>query len=1109
VRVCQACGHENRAEARFCDSCGASLAAEGALAREERKVVTVVFADLVGFTSRAERMDPEDVRALLAPYHARLRSELERFGGTVEKFIGDAVMALFGAPAAHEDDPERAVRAALAIRDWVRDQEEELQLRLAVNTGEALVTLGARPEAGEGMASGDVVNTAARLQSAAPVNGVLVGETTYRATRDVIDYVEREPVEAKGKAQALAVWEAVQARSRLGVDLALRTAAPLVGRRRELDLLLSAVARVREECSPQLVTLVGVPGIGKSRLVFELSQALEEERELITWRHGRCLPYGDGISFWALGEMVKTQAGILESDSPDQAKRKLHRAVVEVVPDEHEASWVEQQLRPLFGAGGEIGPRERSGEAFAAWRRFLEGVADLRPLVLVLEDLHWADEGLLEFVDELAERIREVPLLVLCTARPELLERQPGWGGGKANALTISLPPLSDDETAELVAAALEQPLLAADVQKALLARADGNPLYAEQFARVFAELGSLDELPETVQGIIAARLDSLPPGEKALLQAAAVVGKVFWVGALEAVGDSSRREAEELLFALERKQFVQRARRAAVAGEAEYAFRHVLLRDVAYAQIPRASRGEKHRRAAAWIESLGRPDDHAEMLAYHYLSALEYTKAAGIEDSRLVERSRFALRAAGDRALSLASYAAAARFYATALELWPENDRERVWLFIHTGRASHAADGTGLDLIERGFEELRSRGDADGAAEVAVDAARRFWLGGDRDAAYAYIDRGLELSEGGDSRARAYALVERAAYHMNASEHSQAIRLAREALPLVEALGIDDLHVRALDVLGSSRVQNGDVGGLDDSRRAIALARERNVFSRLIVAEFNVYFQQLFLGELAAASEVLRVFARDVERYGTADQRKSLHGAEAHEAVRRGRWDEATRLLDEVIAEAEAGAAPHYEDPLWRALRASIALASGQLEAASAGSEKALDRARRRKDPQILAPTLTVRGVVLLAQGRREEASRLASELLARGSVLVTALLDFHLTATPIEFAWLLRDLGREAELLSALESAPATPWLEAARAIANGDFTHAIELVVRTGAPSVEAYTRLRTAQELARAGGHAEADEQLRTALAFYRSVGATRYIREGEALLAASA
>jgi class 3 adenylate cyclase len=418
---CPKCGRENPDDAGFCNGCAAPLAAAEA-AGQERKVVTVLFADLVGFTRRAERMDPEDVQALLQPYHERLRRELERFGGTVEKFIGDAVMALFGAPVAHEDDPERAVRAALAIRDWVREQEEELQLRIAVNTGEALVALDARPETGEGMASGDVVNTTARLQAAAPVNGILVSETTYRATRHTIDYREHDPVEAKGKAEPIHVWEAVEAHSRLGVDLLREVRSPLVGRERERTLLRETLVRVREERSPQLVTLVGVPGIGKSRLVYELLDAVEQSGVLTYWRQGRSLPYGEGVTYWALSEMVKAQAGILETDSVEEVEGKLKAAVRSLIADPTEAEWVESQLRPLAGVSTEAeGSADRQSESFTAWRRFFEAMADRRPLVLVFEDIHWADDGLLDFVDHLVDWATGVPILVACTARPELL----------------------------------------------------------------------------------------------------------------------------------------------------------------------------------------------------------------------------------------------------------------------------------------------------------------------------------------------------------------------------------------------------------------------------------------------------------------------------------------------------------------------------------------------------------------------------------------------------------------------------------------------------------------------------------------------------------------
>ena len=492
---CPRCGQENPDGARFCNACAAPLAVDEETRLEERKVVTVLFADLVGFTSRAERMDPEEVRSLLRPYHARLRDELERFGGTVEKFIGDAVMAVFGAPVAHEDDAERAVRAALAIRDWILDEQVELQLRIGVNTGQALVSLGARPEEGEGMVAGDVVNTAARLQSNAPVNGILVGDTTCRATRDAIDYRPAEPVQAKGKADPVEAWEALEARGRVGVDISTRVRTPLVGRRRELDSLLDAFERTWGARSVQLVTLVGEPGIGKSRLVYELFEAVERHPELVFWRQGRSLPYGEGVSFWALGEMVKAHTGILETDGEEEADRKLRASVMATVPAD-DVEWTIAQLRPLAGIEDTGGRSDNQEEAFAAWRGFLEGVADQRPLVLVFEDLHWADDGLLDFVDHLVDWATRVPLLVVATARPELLSRRSGWGGGKANALTLSLAPLSGDETAELVHALLDRAAIPADLQATLLERAGGNPLYAEEFVRLLDERSDDASLP-------------------------------------------------------------------------------------------------------------------------------------------------------------------------------------------------------------------------------------------------------------------------------------------------------------------------------------------------------------------------------------------------------------------------------------------------------------------------------------------------------------------------------------------------------------------------------------------------------------------------------------
>ena len=724
MSACPSCGYGNQAGAKFCSECGAALVTVELLAREERKVVTVLFADLVGFTSRAEQLDPEDVRALLSPFYVRLRGELERFGGTVEKFIGDAVMALFGAPVAHEDDPERAVRAALAIRDWVRE-EGQIQVRLAVNTGETLVTLGAQPAQGEGMAAGDVVNTAARLQASAPVNGVLAGERTFRQTRAVIEYRPAAPVAAKGKREPVAVWEALRPRARFGVDVPHPAQTALVGRERELGVLRDLLGRVRSERSPQLVTLVGVPGIGKSRLLYELSQIAEAEPDLISWRQGRSLPYG-GVSFWALAEMVKAQAGILEGDTSGDAEAKLAEMAGDVLRGSPEAEWVRRHLGALVGLGEGAVPvgGDRRGEVFSAWRHFLEALADWRPLVLVFEDLHWADEGLLDFVDYLAEWAGEVPLLVVGTARPELLARRPGWGGGKPNAVTLSLAALSDEDTARLIGLLRGRAVLDAGQQAVLLARAGGNPLYAEQYVQMLAEHGAGRQLPvpESIQAIIAARLDLLAPPDKRLLQFAAVIGKVFWSGAVAGLGgEGGAGELEEYLHGLQRRQFVRRERASSVAGETQYAFVHVLVRDVAYGQIPRAARAGQHAAAAGWIESLGRPDDHAEMLAHHYLSALELARATNQDLSGLAPGARTALHRAGDRALALNAFPAAAGYYRAALALWPPDAREqRAGLLRLLGTAAYETGD-----LEQAEAVLAQASQAAEAARLSVLQAR------------------------------------------------------------------------------------------------------------------------------------------------------------------------------------------------------------------------------------------------------------------------------------------------------------------------------------------------------------------------------------------------
>ena len=676
--------------------CGAPLVAVER--REERKVVSVLFADLVGFTSRSELLDVEEVRGTLAPYHEALRAILERFGGTVEKYIGDAVVAVFGAPTTHEDDAERAVRAALAVRDAIAELDESLHVRVGVNTGEALVALGAQHLTGEGILSGDVVNTAARLQAAAPVDGVLVGEATFRATERQILFEPHDPVDAKGKRDPVACWVAREPRSLL--PSRLHAAVPLVGRREEVESLEGALRRVRQSCSAQLVTLVGVPGIGKTRLVAELRRFIDEEPELTTWREGRVLAYGEGIAFSALAEIVKQQAGILESDDALTAGHKLDAAIVGAKLAGADAVWVRNQVGPLVGATGAV---EGGGlrEAFAGWRMFLEAVAAEGPAVVVFDDLHWADETLLDFVDELVERAGAVPLLVVCTARPELLERRPGWGGGKTNALTIGLQPLSQSETAALIEGLIDRTLLDAEAERLLLERAGGNPLYAQEYVRMLVERGaSTTALPETVQGIIAARLDGLSADEKAVLQDAAVLGRVAWLGGICAVGDRDRATTDELAYRLDRKQLIRRERRSSIAGETEFAFAHTLIRDVAYGQLTRAQRAERHERAADWIEQLaGGRDDRAELVAYHVTTALELRVALGGATAELRERAVGALLAGTRQAAGRHDHDGTVRHADAALALEPDTGA-RADLLVRRAVARYSAGA--IDEAER-----------------------------------------------------------------------------------------------------------------------------------------------------------------------------------------------------------------------------------------------------------------------------------------------------------------------------------------------------------------------------------------------------------------------
>jgi class 3 adenylate cyclase len=663
--------------------------------QEERRFISVLFVDLVGFTARAERLDPEDVRAVLTPYHETVRKEIESFGGVVEKFVGDAVMSVFGAPTAYGDDAERAVRAALAVRDSVHalnesDERLDLQLRIAVNTGEALVSLGARPSMGESMVAGDVVNTASRLQSAAPVNGIIVGEETYASTRDAIRYEATPPVEAKGKAAVVPAWIAIGALVPAGERTISR--APLVGRGRELGVLQGIWERVADERTPTLVTIVGEPGVGKTRLGIEFGRVVGELGGRSV--RGRSLPYRDSSAYGAFAAQVKQLCAIFESDPIEVGLQKLHDAVTTLLGPAESAE-VAGHLAILLGLDREGSVADRETLFFSV-RRFIEAVARDRPTMLVFEDVHWADRSLLDLIELLAARLRDLPILLLAMARPELLDARPGWGGGLPAYTALPLDQLKESEARELATHLLssQQDRGRAERAALLAETGEGNPLFIEQLVATLTETpGDDSQLPTTIRGIVAARLDALPAAERAVLLDAAVGGKVFWRGALKRMSDDPEGRLPELLGALEGRDLIRRQMVSAIEGDQQFVFKHVLIRDVAYDLLPRARKRERHAQVAEFLqEATSETGEAAAALARHWRDAGEPERAI----EHLIGAAEEAERGwAKDRAVA---------FYREALELLPEDDADRRNVvkrrlaIAHTA-AYHAVDARLLQL--------------------------------------------------------------------------------------------------------------------------------------------------------------------------------------------------------------------------------------------------------------------------------------------------------------------------------------------------------------------------------------------------------------------------
>jgi class 3 adenylate cyclase len=668
--TCPSCGNPCSLGSRFCGSCGADLGPVPPAVRsgEERRVVSVLFADLVGFTSRAERLDPEDVRALLDPYYACLRDAIQAFGGQVEKYVGDAVMGVFGAPTAHGDDPERAVRAALRIRAALAemnssDPRRDFQVRIAVNTGEAIVALGARTWEGEAMVAGDVVNTAARLQTSAPVNSVLVGQETYRATRFTVEYEEVDPIPLKGKQAPVSAWLAVSATRSPG-ERAVKS-APLVGRRRELSALAERFDHVIVSRHAHLATVFGLPGVGKTRLATEFA-AIVASRGGRTIR-GRSLPYGESGVYSAFAQQIKQVAEILDSDPAAVAVEKIRRATASLLGPQ-EVDEVASPVAILLGVGPVESVTDRHSLFFAA-RRFVEELTAQQPTVLLFEDLQWADPSLLDLVEHLASRIRGAPLMLLTLARPDFLGERPNWGARLPDYLALPLEPLNVEESAELARRLLARSAPEAEAETAiqLAATGEGNPLFIEELAASLSErtAATAQELPTSIRGIVAARLDALPPAERSALLDASVVGRIFWSSALARLGDLDDRLGEALDL-LEWRDMIRREPVSRIRGHEQFRFKHMVIRDVAYAILPRARRREGHAVVAQFLEEVGVGRDSPALLAHHWREAGDPEKAVHY------------LVAAAEQARRGWAKEEAVRYYKEALRLVPEEDAKQ-----------------------------------------------------------------------------------------------------------------------------------------------------------------------------------------------------------------------------------------------------------------------------------------------------------------------------------------------------------------------------------------------------------------------------------------------
>jgi class 3 adenylate cyclase/tetratricopeptide (TPR) repeat protein len=1043
MSACPNCGFQNAEGVKFCAECGEKLAAASQDRGDSRRTVTVLFADVSGSTALGEQLDPESLRDLMGRYFGAIKAVVERHGGTVEKFIGDAVMAVFGIPTLHEDDALRSVRAAAEIRDTLGGLNAELQqsrglavvFRTGVNTGEVVA---GDPSAGQTLVTGDTVNTAARLEQAAQPGEILLGEATYRLVRDAVVAEPSEPIAAKGKAQPVPAYRLVSVTPG-AAGHARRLDGPMVGRGRELSLLTDAFDRSVADRAGQLVTLLGAAGVGKSRLADEFRKQLGAQATFLV---GRCLSYGEGITYWPLADALRAPAAVQDDNSVESWRAGL----MALIAGEQQAEAIVEKVIGLIGVGEAAG----GSEAFWAVRRLLEIMARGRPVVLVIDDLHWATPTFLDLVEHLAGWTRDAPILLVCLARPELLEARPDWGGSRMATTTIALEPLDATSTDELLANLLMGAAVGTGVPRRIAAAAEGNPLFVEELVAMLAERGDLVpdgdglrrdaepaelEVPPTIEALMAARLDQLPGDERPVLERASVVGRQFGAGEVAYLGDGSRSASvRPALMAMVRRDLLRPDPDAILPMGPEdeaFRFRHQLIRDGAYASMSKAERARLHERYARWLEGL--PADRLrqldEVVGYHLEQALVLWSALGEKPGapHIPSRAAAHLGAAGLRASERSDAAAAANLLARAATLLPRADPQRIALLPHLANAlvtlgrfdeSQAAVSESIEATANGSSPAarvlalvvrsslaRSRGASVAERKPDIEEALAIAEATGDQAQLATVHArlgGMAMDVGRLSEARRELEIALSAAQLSGNTKREAE--ARSDLGLVIWCGTSpasDIHRILADnrafarkhsqrrveafALRAQAIEAARRGRIPEARRllALCLAIIEDIGAPVFMAATSGErgYVEYLAGDLAAREQVLREGYEQLSAMGSRGLLSTVAADLADALVDLGRIDEA-EVMCEVAQEAGA------EDDILtqvglRLVRGRVAAARGSLDNALASVADALAIADQGEYYDLLTLSRLVSAELLLAAGRMDEGRARAQEVI------------------------------------------------------------------------------------------------------------------------------